>query len=495
MVVTDSSDSELKFEEPKPWTEHPWLNSDKEVLGITIKGKHKSFRNNSAKIVNLMKKRIKIYKVNDTEIKVTRHIFKKSALCCKVEVTSKNGSKDKVEVTLYEATKTISLLRKSDVDHYFVELLHNVLTSFLEKLLSGATEGELIAWASKNSKPIMAKTTINNCNLCTFMTKSKVALKRHYTIVHTAEVSWTKKMILQCERCQKFYKTKETLKNHEVKCHTNNVSDGKVQILENRIIKLEQKLQHYQEKEIKNNPVTSHQGTVKPVKCFENTMDVDKIIPIPSHLRAVNPDHLPLLKGYRMFCQALGNGACGTNCGAIHTLEDDSPEAGIKMKQKINHHMADNFENIYQNVIGIPYIETVFGEVEKQICNSPEELKAFLRSDRALNVYSNMQEIQAMANIFNIPIDVFSYSTGAGAGAGWKERILPMAEAAHLAEFEEGNFPPMALYHNSDSHFDLLVADTDRLATCGLLGRVQEVQQEPQHLQEEGGWHQVKRSS
>ena len=36
-----------------------------------------------------------------------------------------------------------------------------------------------------------------------------------------------------------------------------------------------------------------------------------------------------------------------------------------------------------------------------------EELKTFLRSDKALQVYSNMQEIQALANIFNIPIDVF----------------------------------------------------------------------------------------
>ena len=127
-------------------------------------------------------------------------------------MTSKNGSNDKVEVTLYEATKTISLVRKSNVDHSFVELLHNVLTCFLEKFLSGATEEEVMAWASKNSKPITAKTTINNCNLCTFMTKSKVALKRHYTIVHTAEVSRTKQIVLQCDRCQKFYKTKETLK-------------------------------------------------------------------------------------------------------------------------------------------------------------------------------------------------------------------------------------------------------------------------------------------
>ena len=134
---------------------------------------------------------------------------------------------------------------------------------------------------------------------------------------------------------------------------------------------------------------------------------MDKVIQFPPHLKTVNPDHLPLLKGFKMFCQAVGNGACGTNCAAIHTLEDDSPEAGIKMKRKINLHMADNFENIYSNVIGIPYSETVFGEIDKQICNTAEELKTFLRSDKALQVYSNMLVMSQSSHI-NFALDLFS---------------------------------------------------------------------------------------
>ena len=184
-----------------------------------------------------------MYKVNDTEIRVIRHIFKKSALCCEVEVASKNGSKDKVEVTLYEATGTISLLRKPNVDHSFVELLHNVLTCLLDKFLSGATEQEVMKWSSRKSKPITAKTTINNCTLCAFMTKSKVALKRHYTIVHTAEVAKTIKKGVQCERCHKLYKSKETLETHLLKCPINDdyVHNRKIEILENRIMELEKK--------------------------------------------------------------------------------------------------------------------------------------------------------------------------------------------------------------------------------------------------------------
>ena len=88
----------------------------------------------------------------------------------------------------------------------------------------------------------------------------------------------------------------------------------------------------------------------------------------------------------------------------------------------------------------------MFGEAQRQTCSTPEELKEFLRSDRALQVYSNMQEMQAMSNIFKLAIDVFSFGTRTGSNgeayqiAGWLDRIEPMAEAAHLAEFEDGQF-------------------------------------------------------
>ena len=203
---------------------------------------------------------------------------------------------------------------------------------------------------------------------------------------------------------------------------------------------------------------------------------------IPSHLKPVNPNHLPLLNGLRMYCPAKGNGACSTNCASMHMMEDNSEKAMLQMKSKINHHIADNFENVYSNIIGFPYSETVFGEEERVICNTPQELKVFLRSDKALQVYSNVQELQALANVFNIPISVFTHGTRVSLFgdkyqvAEWMEPILPMKEAANLAEYREGHFPPMALYHSNDTHFDLLVADSSRLVTNGLMGSCQEDQ-------------------
>ena len=59
---------------------------------------------------------------------------------------------------------------------------------------------------------------------------------------------------------------------------------------------------------------------------------------IPSHLKPVNPNHLPLLNGLRMYCPAKGNGACSTNCASMHMMEDNSEKAMLQMKSKINHH-------------------------------------------------------------------------------------------------------------------------------------------------------------
>ena len=65
-------------------------------MGVNIKGKTKVFRDCPSKLTELFKKRIKIVKVNEIHIKVLRHIFKKGAFCCIVEVVSKDGVKENI---------------------------------------------------------------------------------------------------------------------------------------------------------------------------------------------------------------------------------------------------------------------------------------------------------------------------------------------------------------------------------------------------------------
>ena len=120
------------------------------------------------------------------------------------------------------------------------------------------------------------------------------------------------------------------------------------------------------------------------------------------------------------------------------------------------------------NKIALPYIETVgVGEHSRTvIITTREEMLDFLRSDDALMVYSNTQELLALSNIYNININIFSYGES---GNRWTE-ICP--DPLLVAESEErlGKWvPDMVLYHSSGVHYDLLVKDDSRLALLGLM--------------------------
>ena len=66
--VNDSSDEDIEFEEPKPWKEEPQVNSDNEVVGLIIKRNAKLFRINLVKVVGFMKKRMRAFEFNGTQI-------------------------------------------------------------------------------------------------------------------------------------------------------------------------------------------------------------------------------------------------------------------------------------------------------------------------------------------------------------------------------------------------------------------------------------------
>ena len=78
---------------------------------------------------------------------------------------------------------------------------------------------------------------------------------------------------------------------------------------------------------------------------------------IPKHLNSVNKKHFEKLKGFHMFYKTIPNGSCLENSLAVHVYEDE--REGEKVKRRINHHVADNWDNYYQYKIPLPYKETV----------------------------------------------------------------------------------------------------------------------------------------
>ena len=93
------------------------------------------------------------------------------------------------------------------MEHVLVDLLCEGIESFLDKFMAGATEEEVLGWSSRRVKPIPLKTSILGCTLCPFETKTRVALKRHFSIVHEQESTKNSQKEIKCSQCEKIYKS------------------------------------------------------------------------------------------------------------------------------------------------------------------------------------------------------------------------------------------------------------------------------------------------
>ena len=90
----------------------------------------------------------------------------------------------------------------------------------------------------------------------------------------------------------------------------------------------------------------------------------------------------------------------------------------------------------------------------------------FLRSEEAMNVFSNSHELLAMANMYNITINVFTFG---GSADGWTEIPPDPVMVTLLGSSIAKGLPDVALYHSYDNHYDLLVKRESRIALLGLL--------------------------
>ena len=194
-------------------------------------------------------------------------------------------------------------------------------------------------------------------------------------------------------------------------------------------------------------------------------------IKIPSHLKSVHKNHIPHLKGYQMRYCATSDGACLTNCATVHVSYTEDKSERMKTNRMINHHIADHWDNYYQDKIGLPYTETVgVGKHRRQVtCNTKEEMIQHLRSEESLCTFGNFQEVQAIANQLNINVKIFKYGIGGDTNkCDWLE-VNPDPTMAKHAQFPLGTIPDMALYNEDEVHYDLLVEDDSRLALIGLI--------------------------
>ena len=377
---------------------------------------------------------------------------------------------------------------------------------------------DMCTWQTKFGSALKAhKTRIHNQDniqyagdLCKLEVKNQVDLEKHIVNQHKPNVKRSK-LSFKCEiiNCESTFDSSYKLKEHEHDQHPksnqthlfaketespssspprkkqddfqDNIVDEVEMIdleieakdlissmLENRIKQLEIKVKELQEQ--KKIDDLLKQELVKEVITLKSKPPTSSNRPtiskLSNHLHGVKQEHLPDLRGFSLRYKATPDGACLTNCAAVHIYEDE--DEGSKLKKRVNHHIADNWENYYINKIAMPYVETVgVGDHVKTVrIASGKEMVDFLRSDEALMVYTNTQELLALANIYNISINIFTYG---GSESRWTT-VSPDPIMVGSAETKLGGLvPDMFLYHCEDIHYDLLVKNDSRIALLGVL--------------------------
>ena len=339
---------------------------------------------------------------------------------------------------------------------------------------------------------------ILNCNSCAFKTNASMDLNQHTAILHKQKNKRENSISPSSSPPRKKIEIHEEQEEYDVEMIDLEIEahDMVQKMLSERIKQLEKQIERdivykriLQEeiKELKKNLEKAEKVNLE--KSEKETLEkAEKVTASrrPNCIGKVHEKHVSLLRGYKLRYKATPDGACLTNCFAVHAYEDE--DEGPKVKRMINNHMADNWENVYKDKIPLPYVETVgVGKSSKVITKSTkEEMIQFLRSDESLIVFSNSHELLAIATVFNININVFTFG---GIEDTWSQ-ITP--EPSLVDEKALKLLPDMDLYHSFESHYDLLVKDDSRIVNLGpLAGSV--LKTHDQESNEFQAWNLVKK--
>ena len=519
--------------ELKIYKVNPYLNSNKDPFGLTIKGKTKAYISAHTNVQKDIMKGKKIV-TNKGKIEILDVSHGKGMVNAIVEIDVEDlDEKGSVEMKIYDPSTdkkkgaTVELRKMSDSDYLFVEKLRDIIICMIDKYLQEENSNEkachkrsrgqenlytcnICDWKTRfepalkgHMKRIHAENSDIKCPNCPFKTSSKATMMVHTRISHR-ETMKRQKSTYQCKRdkCESTFDSEEKLKSHIENQHVRpstvletesptsspprkkleeHVEDAADEVLdlddmeivvENELsinLQLQKKIREL-EIVVKNLLEEKAENEICMSKLKRN-MEELKNQPsnkeIPQHLSSVHPIHISKLKGFKMIYKTLGNGRCLENSVAVHVFENE--DEGEKVKKLVTNFMADNWNNYFKNKIPLPYKETVgVGKLSKTVeIKTEEEMLTFLRSEDALFVYSNRKEVLSIASLFNINIKIFTYN----GKEGWWSEVGPDPELASVAELAANVAPDLYLYHNLDSHYDLLVKDDSRLAEMGLIGR------------------------
>ena len=171
-----------------------------------------------------------------------------------------------------------------------------------------------------------------------------------------------------------------------------------------------------------------------------------------------------------MIFPIIGNGACFDNSAAAHIYED--PIQGLNLKRVRQSFIVQNW-SYFGLFFPIPFIERVGTGNESYMicCETYEDLAKFLLNEESLFLFSNSSiDIVALATMFHIDVHIFTYNRVTTNGDSLPERwttVYPDRLLQPYSPIPPGEISPLYLYHADNSHYDLLVNPSSRLAVQG----------------------------
>ena len=493
--------------EYKPYTVNEYNNSDDEPLGISLNGKSKCYVDAHEALRNKIKKGLQ-YTANGANLRVLDVKNIPAVKTAVIEVSSNGKNRGNAELKVYRPSvhkkkgASIEMRKSAGFDYKQVDILRNIVVYFLDQfMIENDTD-------DKNSEYI-------NCDKCDWKTKSKAALKTHVTRIHSKSIN--KSVKSKASYCTT--NTKPSLNKHTSQGHC---SKRKKSASGSQSSSLNSSLQSppkkkdcpSSEKNLSLGTVTSDKNVVETVSgskvdlqnvvgnlekevlhtvqllssritqleslnvsLQQEVTDIDKkykylitkvaLKKPPEHLAYVQERHVHKLNGYIWRYRAMGNGACATNSIALALYGNE--RAACSLKRKTLNHIAEHYEDYYYEKFGLPFKENV-GTGKNAITvdlKTKEEMVKFLKSDQALLLWSSSEELHAMANLFNMNINVFTYGK---TEERWNT-IGPNPDIVAKVGLKFSVPSEVSLYHEFEEHFDLLVHCNDSLASPEVFSR------------------------